>query len=202
MGRRSRADQALSVYRIGARVRKLRLRKKISLEELGRHTSLSPALLSKLERGLVTPTLPTLTRIAAVFSIGLGEFFAHDAPSATVVRAAEHMRFRERQDVDDPAYDFIALNFNADGRTLNGYLAEFHEQPGTLRLHTHDAAEFLHLLSGELLVRVEGCDHRLGVGDSIDIRSGAAHGYARIGVQRCRAIVVTTAHPAAAVDVK
>ena len=116
---------ALDSYRIGARVRRLRLRKKISLEELGRHTSLSPALLSKLERNLVTPTLPTLLRIAAVFSVGLEDFFAKDVPQASVVRAAERLRFPELPDDDDQSYEFEALNFKASGRDLNGYLAHF-----------------------------------------------------------------------------
>src|ERR1700750_2571601 len=110
----------------------MRLRKKISLEELGRHTDLSPALLSKLERDLVTPTLPTLARIAAVFGIGLDAFFVEEPERARIVRGAEHMRFPERQNFPDPAYEFVTLTFKADGPTLNGYLADFHERTAAL----------------------------------------------------------------------
>ena len=46
-------------YDIGDKLRALRLRKKLGLVELGRHTGLSPALLSKLERGKMFP-LPSL----------------------------------------------------------------------------------------------------------------------------------------------
>jgi transcriptional regulator with XRE-family HTH domain len=42
---------------------------------LGKHTSLSAAMLSKLERGKLFPTLPTLIRIALVFGVGLEYFF-------------------------------------------------------------------------------------------------------------------------------
>jgi transcriptional regulator with XRE-family HTH domain len=38
-------------------------------------------LLSKLERGRLFPTLPTLLRIALVFSVGLDYFFAGPASS-------------------------------------------------------------------------------------------------------------------------
>src|SRR4051794_25626295 len=41
----------LRPYNIGDKIRGLRLRKKMGLVELGQHTGLSAALLSKLERG-------------------------------------------------------------------------------------------------------------------------------------------------------
>src|SRR4051794_23553668 len=66
----------LRQYRIGPKVRSLRLKKKLGLVELGRHTGLSAAMLSKIERGLLFPTLPTLLRIAMVFNVGLEHFFA------------------------------------------------------------------------------------------------------------------------------
>ena len=44
-------EAGLSDYAIGAKIRALRLKKKMGLVELGRHSGLSPALLSKLERG-------------------------------------------------------------------------------------------------------------------------------------------------------
>jgi transcriptional regulator with XRE-family HTH domain len=63
-------DDGLRPYSIGEKLRSLRLRKSMGLVELGRHTGLSAALLSKLERGKLYPTLPTLLRIAMVFSVG------------------------------------------------------------------------------------------------------------------------------------
>ena len=65
-------EEGLKDYAIGAKIRALRLKKKMGLVELGQHSGLSPALLSKLERGRLFPTLP---RIALVFSVGLDYFF-------------------------------------------------------------------------------------------------------------------------------
>src|SRR6186713_3219512 len=69
-------EAGLSDYAIGGKIRALRLKKKMGLVELGQHSGMSPALLSKLERGRLYPTLPTLLRIALVFSVGLDYFFA------------------------------------------------------------------------------------------------------------------------------
>ena len=59
-------SEGLERYQIGGKLRGLRLKKKMGLVELGKHTDLSPALLSKIERGRLFPTLPTLLRIALV----------------------------------------------------------------------------------------------------------------------------------------
>jgi transcriptional regulator with XRE-family HTH domain len=63
-------SEGLGRYSIGEKLRTLRLRKSMGLVELGKHTGLSAALLSKLERGKLFPTLPTLLRIALVFGVG------------------------------------------------------------------------------------------------------------------------------------
>ena len=49
-------EAGLSDYAIGAKIRALRLKKKMGLVELGQHSGLSPALLSKLERGRLCST--------------------------------------------------------------------------------------------------------------------------------------------------
>src|SRR5687768_9117838 len=55
-------EEGLRNYETGDKVRALRLRKKMALVELGRHTGLSAALLSKIERSTISPPLPTLLR--------------------------------------------------------------------------------------------------------------------------------------------
>jgi transcriptional regulator with XRE-family HTH domain len=56
--------------------------------ELGGHTGLSAAMLSKIERGVLIPTLPTLLRIAIVFNVGLEHFFMQETaqPQLAVIR--------------------------------------------------------------------------------------------------------------------
>ena len=88
----------LTEYAIGEKIRALRLKKKIGLVELGRHTGLSPALLSKIERGRIFPTLPTLLRIALVFSVGLDYFFAgaREKPMLAVARKPSRISLPDR----------------------------------------------------------------------------------------------------------
>ena len=102
-------EENLRPYQIGPKLRALRLKKSMGLVELGKHAGLSPALLSKLERDKLYPTLPTLLRIAMVFSVGLDYFFSDERKRhvVSVVRKDERIRLPERPGVADVAYHFV-----------------------------------------------------------------------------------------------
>ncbi|MEQ1474088.1 MAG: cupin domain-containing protein [Candidatus Acidiferrum sp.] len=186
--------QGLKNYAIGEKLRGLRLKKKMGLVELGRHTGLSAALLSKVERGKLFPTLPTLLRIALVFSVGLEYFFAEDQRKQTVgiVRRSERKRFPERPEGGDISFYFESLDFAAVERKLNAYHAEFQQlQPGKAHVHHHPGAEFVSVLRGKLEMIIAATVHVLDSGDSIYFDSSLPHSYRRVSQKPCSAIVVT-----------
>src|SRR3954452_6040627 len=102
-------------YDIGTKLRQLRLRKKIALVDLGRHTGLSASMLSQLENGKLIPTLPTLARIAMVFDVGLEFFFGEKRAKRVfaIVRAGDRLRFPETPDDPVPGYFFEVLAYTA-----------------------------------------------------------------------------------------
>lgn len=186
--------EGLKAYAIGPKLRGIRLKKKMGLVELGRHTGLSAAMLSKIERGQLFPTLPTLLRIAMVFSVGLDYFFTpeREKPVVAVARHKERMRFPEKPDTRDVAYEFESLDFPAVQRLLNSYYAEFFPvPPDKVHRHQHPGAEFIYVLSGRLAVHVADEEFALDARDSIYFDSSAPHGYGRLGAKPCTAIVVT-----------
>ena len=113
------------MYAIGSKLRRLRLRKSMGLLELSKHTGLSPAMLSKLERDVMHPTLPTLLRIAMVFSVGLDYFFNPEPkPVLEIVRKKDRLRFPDTPHGDKACYTSRAWT-SPSNRALNSYLAEF-----------------------------------------------------------------------------
>ena len=120
----------------------------MGLVELGRHSGLSPALLSKLERGKLFPTLPTLLRIALVFSVGLEYFFAAGRERRTfgIVRKADRRRFPEEPEVKEPSVPLriagLRLGRAAHQCLLRGVPAlqgaeDPHPHPRRRRVHLH-----------------------------------------------------------------
>jgi len=188
--------EGLDAYVIGGKLRDLRLAKKMGLVELGSHTALSAAMLSKIERGKLYPTLPTLLRIALVFGVGLDFFFAgaRDKPVVGVVRRRERLRFPDKASAREPSFHFESLDFAAVERRLNAYMAHF--QPiaaDKLRMHQHAGGEFILVLRGTLIVHIGTEEHVLDAEDSMYFDPAVLHGYRRRGSSACSAVVVTTA---------
>lgn len=185
-------NSGLKKYAIGNKLRRLRLRKSMGLLELSKHTGLSPALLSKLERDVMHPTLPTLLRIAMVFSVGLEYFFnTEPRPVLEIVRKKDRLRFPDSPDTAQVGYYFESLDFPVPNRPLSSYFAEFETvEAEHSRLHEHPGIEFLYVLSGRLELRTGEDKHELTEGDAIYFDSTAPHGYRRIGAKRTTALVV------------
>ena len=188
-------QDGLNDYRIGAKIRALRLKKKIGLVDLGQHTGLSPALLSKIERGRLYPTLPTLLRVALVFGVGLEYFFAgaREQPLVAVTRREQRVELPERPDARDVAYRFASLDYPATERRFNCYYAEFFPvAPEKLRPHEHAGVEFIYVIEGTLSVHMDGGEHALEAGDAMYFDATNPHAYRRSGGRLCTAVVVTT----------
>ncbi len=188
--------EGLKPYALGEKLRGLRLKKSMGLVELGKHTGLSPAMLSKLERGKLFPTLPTLLRIAMVFSVGLDYFFTDQRKRhvVAIVRQKERLRFAENMGGAAAAYHFESLDFPANQRKFNAFLADFDAEPsGKIGLHQHAGVEFLYVLRGKLDLTIGSDVHNLDAGDSIYFDSTVAHGYRRVSSHSTTAVVVTAA---------
>lgn len=188
-------QRVLSSYELGQKMRQLRLRKKIGLVDLGKHTGLSASMLSQLENGKMVPTLQTLARIAMVFDVGIDHFFTNRRKKSlfSVVRAGERMRFPERADAPRPAYHFECLAFSSQDKSLQAYEATFEVRKAEeVTDHTHAGAEFIHVLEGTLAVRYLDEEEVLKAGDSVYFDSGQPHAYRALTEGGCKAVVITT----------
>ena len=182
----------LKHYKIGPKVRALRVNKKLGLVELGEHTGLSPAMLSKIERGQLFPTLPTLLRIALVFGVGLDHFFvdSEERPTVAVVRKCDRLRLPDRPGESAPAYFFESLDFPVSNRKIHGFYAEFPEPSKPSEPHRHEGAELIYVLRGQLVVSIDGKNTVLDEGDAMYFDSRVPHSYRREGRLPCAAIIV------------
>lgn len=186
--------EGLRPYGLGEKLRTLRLRKSMGLVELGKHTGLSPAMLSKLECGKLFPTLPTLPRISMVFGVGLEHFFTDERKRhvIAVARKKERLRFPESTSPGSIAYQFESLDFNATERKLNGYYADFEPVAAEkVRSHQHAGVELLYLISGTLDLAIGSEGFTLDAGDSIYFDSSLRHSYHRASKDPCTAVIVT-----------
>ena len=186
-------QDGLTDYAIGEQVRTLRLKKKMGLVELGSTRPVAGAAL-EIERGRLFPTLPTLLRIALVFSVGLDS----SSPARGRSRSSRWSGRRSASacpigpGARDVAYRFESLDYPATERRFNSYYAEFLPvAPDKLGRTRIPASSSSTLMQGTLSM-LKGEEHALDAGDSIYFDSTLP---TPIGVEEpgmCSALVVTS----------
>lgn len=188
--------ESIRPYAIADKLRTLRLRRSMGLTQLAEHTGFSPAMLSRLENGRLIPTLPTLTRIALVFGVGLDHFFTDPRKRHVVAisRRDERKVFPSDPKATSVSWSFESLDFRANERKLNGFLAHFHPvSEQKLTPHFHPGVELLYLIEGKLQMTIGVDTIQLSAGDSVYFDSLQKHTYRSLVKNRCTAIVITTA---------
>jgi transcriptional regulator with XRE-family HTH domain len=180
----------LSAYQIGRKIRVLRSVKGMGLAQLGEHSGLSAGMLSRIERGQLFPTLPTLMRIALVFGVGLEHFFM-DGEARQVL---EIVRRRDRLRLPNnpkgmATFFFESLDFPVPDRQMEAYLTEFVPGANSSPPHLHPGVEFIYVFTGRLGVEIHGVVHKLEAGDSIYFESDFEHSYRCLSKEPSRAIV-------------
>jgi transcriptional regulator with XRE-family HTH domain len=183
--------EGLENYRIGPKIRTLRNSKGLGLAELGGHTGLSAGMLSKIERGSVFPTLPTLLRISLVFAVGLDHFFTdNEDPVLEIVRSKDRIRLPNVTDTK-PTFLFESLDFPVNDRKMEAFLAEFQPRSPQTEPHEHAGPEMIFVISGALEIEIHNVKHELSTGDSLYFESEYPHSYRTLGQDRCKVIAVT-----------
>ena len=189
----------LKSYAIGSKLRRLRLRKSMGLLELSKHTKLSPGMLSKLERDIMHPTLPTCCASPWCSASGWSTFSIRSRGRCSRSCARKTASaFPILPMPSGSAYYFESLDFSVPNRAFNSYLAEFEPvDPEQCRAHEHAGNEFLYVVSGKLELRVGADVHELSGGDSVYFDSSVPHSYRRAAPARTTALVVSVESPTA-----
>ncbi|MHC4839779.1 MAG: helix-turn-helix domain-containing protein [Planctomycetota bacterium] len=185
-------EQELDHYQIGDKIRQLRKDRQFRLSDLELHTGLSKAMLSKIESGKVVPTLPTLTRVALAFSVGLDYFFVDEAGRKAfgITREDNRVTMKGRTADHPMPFDFESLDYTVNEPKFNAYLAHF-ENPSESNTHSHSGAEFIYLIVGKLELVWADKRHVLQAGDSLYFDSTAEHSYRRMNKGACTGVVIT-----------
>ena len=167
---------------LGSQVRALRMAGGLTGGELANRCGVSRSLLSRIERGLVSPSVETLDRIATGLHVPIARFFG-DQPSRTDfchVPAGRGILVERFGAVGDYRYELL-------GHLLSGnlfvepYLVTLLPGAEPYVTFQHPGLKFLYLLSGEVTYRYGTKVVALGAGDSLLFDATALHGIEAVG---------------------
>ncbi|WP_436044708.1 helix-turn-helix domain-containing protein [Variovorax paradoxus] len=176
--------RSLSAARIGAQVRALRMAAEVSGGELAKTSGISASMLSRIERGLVSPSVETLERLANGLGVPTSRFFSDQARRTDFchVRAGHGVLVDRIGAVADYRYELL-------GHLLSGnlfvepYLVTLLPGADPYVTFQHPGLKFLYFLSGEVTYRYGGKSVAVGAGDSLLFDATALHGIEAIQAQ-------------------
>jgi transcriptional regulator with XRE-family HTH domain len=176
---RERRERVLEVA-IGREVRAFRRQKGITGARLAELSGLSVGMLSKIENGLISPSLSTLMVLANVLSLPLTAFFRgfEERRYAAFVKAGDGV------EVDRGAgtraghqYNLLGhIGANASGVVVEPYLITLSGESDVFPTFQHDGMEFIYMLEGVVTYRHSDGFYRMEPGDSLFFDADAPHG--------------------------
>ena len=131
---------------IGRRVRELRVRNGLTLEELASRTELTKGYLSQLERNLSAPSIQTLEDLTEALGTTMSEFFTEDSEEQIVFGAKDAFV----DDEEDLSIHWIVPN--AQKNQMEPIILYLKPGAQSKRIDPHEGEEFGYVLSGRLLL--------------------------------------------------
>ncbi len=157
---------------LGARIRALRLASGLTLRRVAADAGVTESFLSQVERGVASPSIATVQRIARALGQSIAELFAADERAGIVVRAKERRRvvYQGLGAIDE------FLTRATDGR-LQVIVSTIEPGGGTGdEAYTHDSdEEVVVVLEGALDLWVGPEHYRLETGDAVTHSSRVPH---------------------------
>ena len=174
---------------IGESLRRLRLQRNLTQEEMADRCELSKGFISQVERELASPSIATLKDMLECLGSNLKEFFSESGDEKTVY-AQSDMFVKEDGETLRGAITWLVPN--AQKNAMEPILVELGAGGRTQEMSPHEGEEFGYVLSGVIVLHVEGKQHRVKTGESFCLRPCDAHFIENRGKRTARFLWVST----------
>ena len=156
---------------LGARIRAARTQRNLSLGDLAGVAQVSRSLISQIERGIATPSIETLRRLASAIGVPVFSLFLEEHGQQQIVRASE------RRVVHYPGSNVTReiLSPHLRGRMAVLWVTFPPGEQSSLQPVRHVGEECVVIVAGTLEILIGERPIRLEKGDSMTFDSEAPH---------------------------
>ena len=168
---------------VGDKIKKVRRKKKITLDRVANDTGCSIDYLKQIEAGKVIPPVGTLLQISRALEIDSGYLLREQ--ETTAKRRVKAYKKRTEN------YAYTTLTPGAENKHLKAFritvdAMKDHKGVG----YQHEGEEFVYLLAGQIEVAVGDHVNRLKEGESLHFNSGIRHKLSNVGDKKADLLVV------------
>jgi transcriptional regulator with XRE-family HTH domain len=176
---------------IAKKVKVLRIKNGMSLEELAKLSGLTRGYLSKIERSHKAPPLSTLNKIAVTLGVQLPFFLQDDTERAedsqlVIVRRDQGKRVVTKGTLY--GYEYEAIAYSKLGKNMEPFIIK--PTMGKESSFKHEGEEFMYVLEGTHEFKYGGKKYILKKGDSIYFDSAVPHSGRSLGGKKAKILTV------------
>jgi transcriptional regulator with XRE-family HTH domain len=167
---------------IGASLKELRQQRGLSARFLAEQSKISAAMVSRIENGLVSPSIGTLSALASALEVPIVSLFreaSSDHTDYTLVRKGEGLKSTRISDGHSHKYTNLAAHIRKDMHFLARRVTLSHSG-GNPPTYVGHGVVFIQALEGEAIYRYGQTRLTLSAGDTISLDAELNHGFVEI----------------------
>jgi len=179
---------------IGRKLKSSRLKRDKTIQELAQMSRVSSNMISRIERGLTTPSVEILMKLADALGLSISYFVEEAEKGSTVIFTPagkgepifffedKHQITSITQGLRDPGFSVFVDTLEPNCDSGDGGMV-------------HTGEEFAMVLEGGLEFVIEGEHYRLGKGDSIGFKASLPHRWSNVNNNQTRVLWVGSPPP-------
>ncbi len=187
-------DEAMVRKFIGSKLKATRLKRDMTIQELSVRSGVSSNMISRIERGLTTPSVDILMKLANAFGMSLSYFIEEAEKGSTIVLTRngighpvfffeeKHQIVSLSQGIRDPGFSVFIDTLEKGCSSGAGGMVQIGE-------------EFAYVLSGQMEFVIDGECFELQVGDSIAFKAAQPHRWRNLHDGQTRVLWVVSPAP-------
>lgn len=180
-----------SLVELASRIKAARKKQGLTLEQISARSGLGKGLLSKVENYRVTPSLPSLIKISKALGVRLESLFEgldEEIPVPVVVRRGEGREMVRHP--ENVGFRYFDLSSQSASHRMTPFELEIPAGEGREEILPHEGEEFVTVLEGQVVLRINDEEYLLGVGDSAFFDAEVPHCVTNPAITPARLICV------------
>jgi len=179
---------------IGKKLKATRLRNDMTIQELAENSAVSSNMISRIERGLTTPSVEIIVKLANAFGMSINYFVEEAEKGSTIIHTKKgegepifffedkHQIVSLTQGLRDPNFTVFYDTIEEDCSSGDGGMV-------------HTGEEFALVLEGRLEFVIEGEGFVVDEGDSIVFKASLPHRWRNLFPGQTRVLWVVSPSP-------
>lgn len=167
----------MEYFDISPKIKELRRKKRLTIEELGKKTKLTPGYLSRIENSKTPPPIPTLVKIAKALNIHISYFFGEKSRQTGISIIRENERKEIIRNFSSLGYIYQTVAHKYGDKVMEPLVLTLPKKldPDKIPYMTHDGEEFLYVLKGDMFFFYDDEKYYVKEGDCLYLDPTTPH---------------------------